>query len=115
MTWPLSFMKMVVFLLKKKLVMSHMRFVAFIAHGYKGYGLEQADLIQEGTIGLMKAVKRFNPHKKVRLSSFAVYWIRAKFMSIFSKTGKLLRLQLQKHKENFSLSLSKQNQIFFSR
>ena len=45
----------------KKLVMSHMRFVSFIAHGYKGYGLEQADLIQEGTIGLMKAVKRYNP------------------------------------------------------
>ena len=44
-----------------------MRFVAFIAHGYKGYGLEQADLIQEGTIGLMKAVKRFNPHKKSKI------------------------------------------------
>ena len=53
----------------RKLVLSHMRFVAFIAHGYKGYGLEQADLIQEGTIGLMKAVKRFNPHKNVRLAS----------------------------------------------
>ena len=54
----------------QKLVLAHMRFVAFVAHGYKGYGLEQADLIQEGTIGLMKAVKRFNPHKKVRLLLF---------------------------------------------
>ena len=52
----------------QKLVLAHMRFVAFVAHGYKGYGLEQADLIQEVTIVLMKAVKRFNPHKKVRLS-----------------------------------------------
>ena len=51
----------------RKLVLSHMRFVAFIAHGYKGYGLEQADLIQEGTIGLMKAVKRFDPEYGVRL------------------------------------------------
>jgi RNA polymerase sigma-32 factor len=49
----------------RKLVLSHMRFVAFIAHGYKGYGLEQADLIQEGTIGLMKAVKRVNPERGV--------------------------------------------------
>ena len=73
----------------KKLVLAHMRFVAFIAHGYKGYGLEQADLIQEGTIGLMKAVKRFNPHKKVRLSSFAVYWIRAEIHEYIFKNWKI--------------------------
>jgi len=80
----------------KKLVLAHMRFVAFIAHGYKGYGLEQADLIQEGTIGLMKAVKRFNPHKKVRLSSFAVYWIRAEIHEYIFKNWKIVKVATTK-------------------
>ena len=80
----------------KKLVLAHMRFVAFIAHGYKGYGLEQADLIQEGTIGLMKAVKRFNPHKKVRLSSFAVYWIRAEIHEYIFKNWKIVKIATTK-------------------
>ena len=80
----------------KKLVLAHMRFVAFIAHGYKGYGLEQADLIQEGTIGPMKAVKRFNPHKKVRLSSFAVYWIRAEIHEYIFKNWKIVKVATTK-------------------
>jgi len=80
----------------KKLVLAHMRFVAFIAHGYKGYGLEQADLIQEGTIGLMKAVKRFNPHKKVRLSSFAVYWNRAEIHEYIFKNWKIVKVATTK-------------------
>jgi RNA polymerase sigma-32 factor len=80
----------------KKLVLAHMRFVAFIAHGYKGYGLEQADLIQEGTIGLMKAVKRFNPYKKVRLSSFAVYWIRAEIHEYIFKNWKIVKIATTK-------------------
>ena len=80
----------------KKLVLAHMRFVAFIAHGYKGYGLEQADLIQEGTIGLMKAVKRFNPYKKVRLSSFAVYWIRAEIHEYIFKNWKIVKVATTK-------------------
>ncbi len=80
----------------KKLVLAHMRFVAFIAHGYKGYGLEQEDLIQEGTIGLMKAVKRFNPHKKVRLSSFAVYWIRAEIHEYIFKNWKIVKVATTK-------------------
>jgi RNA polymerase sigma-32 factor len=80
----------------KKLVLAHMRFVAFIAHGYKGYGLEHADLIQEGTIGLMKAVKRFNPHKKVRLSSFAVYWIRAEIHEYIFKNWKIVKVATTK-------------------
>lgn len=80
----------------RKLVLSHMRFVAFIAHGYKGYGLEQADLIQEGTIGLMKAVKRFNPHKKVRLASFAVYWIRAEIHEFVFKNWKIVKVATTK-------------------
>ena len=80
----------------KKLVLAHMRFVAFIAHGYKGYGLEHTDLIQEGTIGLMKAVKRFNPHKKVRLSSFAVYWIRAEIHEYIFKNWKIVKVATTK-------------------
>ena len=61
----------------KQLIVSHLRFVAHIAKSYAGYGLPQADLIQEGNIGLMKAVKRFNPEVGVRLVSFAVHWIKA--------------------------------------
>ena len=80
----------------RKLVLAHMRFVAFIAHGYKGYGLEQADLIQEGTIGLMKAVKRFDPYKKVRLSSFAVYWIRAEIHEYVFKNWKIVKIATTK-------------------
>ena len=95
----------------KKLVMSHMRFVAFIAHGYKGYGLEQADLIQEGTIGLMKAVKRFNPHKKVRLSSFAVYWIRAEIHEYIFKNWKIVKVATTKPQRKlfFKLKQAKSN------
>ena len=80
----------------RKLVLAHMRFVAFIAHSYKGYGLEQADLIQEGTIGLMKAVKRFDPYKKVRLSSFAVYWIRAEIHEYIFKNWKIVKIATTK-------------------
>src|SRR3569623_1953154 len=61
----------------KKLVMSHLRCVVHVARGYSGYGLQLGDLIQEGNIGLMKAVKRFDPDPGVRLVSFAVHWIRA--------------------------------------
>jgi len=95
----------------KKLVMSHMRFVAFIAHGYKGYGLEQADLIQEGTIGLMKAVKRFNPHKKVRLSSFAVYCIRAEIHEYIFKNWKIVKVATTKAQRKlfFKLKQAKSN------
>lgn len=95
----------------KKLVMSHMRFVAFIAHGYKGYGLEQADLIQEGTIGLMKAVKRFNPHKKVKLSSFAVYWIRAEIHEYIFKNWKIVKVATTKAQRKlfFKLKQAKSN------
>ena len=61
----------------KLLVFSHLRFVVKVARGYSGYGLQLADLIQEGNIGLMKAVKRFNPNHGVRLVSFAVHWIKS--------------------------------------
>src|SRR3979490_1040370 len=61
----------------RQLIVSHLRVVVSVARGYMGYGLPQADLIQEGNIGLMKAVKRFDPERGVRLVSFAVHWIRA--------------------------------------
>ena len=91
----------------RKLVLSHMRFVAFIAHGYRGYGLEQADLIQEGTIGLMKAVKRFNPHKKVRLASFAVYWIRAEIHEFVFKNWKIVKVATTKAQRKLFFKLKK--------
>ena len=89
----------------RQLVLSHMRFVAFIAHGYKGYGLEQDDLIQEGTIGLMKAVKRFNPHKNVRLASFAVYWIRAEIHEFVFKNWKIVKVATTKAQRKLFFNL----------
>jgi RNA polymerase sigma-32 factor len=91
----------------QRLVLAHMRFVAFIAHSYKGYGLENADLIQEGTIGLMKAVKRFNPHKKVRLSSFAVYWIRAEIHEYIFKNWKIVKVATTKAQRKLFFKLRK--------
>jgi DNA-directed RNA polymerase sigma subunit (sigma70/sigma32) len=66
----------------KMLVMSHLRFVVHIARSYAGYGLPQGDLIQEGNLGLMKAVKRFDPNMGVRLVSFAVHWIKAELSGL---------------------------------
>ncbi len=80
----------------KKLILSHLRFVAFIANGYKGYGLDKADLIQEGIVGLMKAIKKFNPYKKIRLSSFAVYWIRAEIHEFILKNWKIVKIATTK-------------------
>ena len=90
-----------------------MRFVAFIAHGYKGYGLEQADLIQEGTIGLMKAVKRFNPYKKVRLSSFAVYWIRAEIHEYIFKNWKIVKVATTKAQRKLFFKLKQAKSHIF--
>jgi RNA polymerase sigma-32 factor len=89
----------------RKLVLSHMRFVAFIAHGYSGYGLEHDDLIQEGTIGLMKAVKKFNPHRKVRLASFAVYWIRAEIHEFVFKNWKIVKVATTKSQRKLFFKL----------
>ena len=97
----------------RKLVLAHMRFVAFIAHSYKGYGLEQADLIQEGTIGLMKAVKRFNPYKKVRLSSFAVYWIRAEIHEYIFKNWKIVKVATTKAQRKLFFKLKKAKSHIF--
>ena len=76
----------------KRLVLSHLRFVVHVARGYNGYGLAIGDLIQEGNIGLMKAVKRFDPTVGVRLVSFAVHWIRAEMHEYILKNLSLIHI-----------------------
>jgi len=73
------------------LVVSHLRLVASIARGYLGYGLPQSDLIQEGNIGLMKAVKRFDPDRGVRLVSFAMHWIKAEMNEYIVRNWRLVK------------------------
>ena len=73
----------------RQLVMAHLRFVVYVAKGYSGYGLSEADLIQEGNVGLMKAVRRFNPEFGVRLVSFAVHWIKAEIHEFILKNWRL--------------------------
>jgi len=80
----------------RKLVMSQLRFVVHIARGYSGYGLPLADLIQEGNVGLMKAVRRFDPDVGVRLVSFAVHWIRAEIHEFVIKNWKLVKVATTK-------------------
>jgi RNA polymerase sigma-32 factor len=98
----------------RKLVLSHTRFVAFIVHGYKGYGLEQSDLIQEGIIGLMKAIKRFNPYKKVRLASFAVYWIRAEIHEFIFKNWKIVKIATTKAQRKLFFKLKEAKSHIYS-
>lgn len=86
------------------LIMAHLRFVIKVARGFSGYGLPITDLIQEGNIGLMKAVRRFDPEVGVRLVSFAVHWIKAEMHEYILKTGALLKLQRPNHKENSFLT-----------
>src|SRR5215210_3214343 len=80
----------------RDLVVSHLRVVVSIARGYMGYGLQQADLIQEGNIGLMKAVKRFDPERGVRLVSFAVHWIRAEMHEFILKNWRIVKVATTK-------------------
>jgi RNA polymerase sigma-32 factor len=80
----------------RKLIMSHLRFVAHIARGYSGYGLPHADLIQEGNIGLMKAVRRFDPTMNVRLVSFAVHWIRAEIHEFILRNWRIVKVATTK-------------------
>jgi len=82
----------------RRMVMSHLRFVVHIAKSYAGYGLNQGDLIQEGNVGLMKAVKRFNPEKGVRLVSFAVHWIKVKVATTKAQRKLFFNLRGQKKK-----------------
>ncbi|MBQ0742146.1 MAG: sigma-70 family RNA polymerase sigma factor, partial [Pseudomonas sp.] len=76
----------------RQLVMSHLRFVVHIARSYSGYGLNQSDLVQEGNVGLMKAVKRFNPEMGVRLVSFAVHWIRAEIHEFILRNWRIVKV-----------------------
>lgn len=80
----------------RKLVMAHLRFVVSIARGYEGYGLPLADLIQEGTVGLMKAVKRFDVTQGVRLAAFAVHWIKAEIHEFVVKNWRLVKVATTK-------------------
>ena len=89
----------------RQLIMSHLRFVVKIARGYTGYGLQQADLIQEGNIGLMKAVKRFNPDVGVRLVSFAVHWIRAEIHEFILKNWRVVKIATTKAQRKLFFNL----------
>jgi RNA polymerase sigma-32 factor len=91
----------------KKLVMSHLRFVVHVARGYNGYGLQLADLIQEGNIGLMKAVKRFDPDQGVRLVSFAVHWIRAEMHEFILKNWRIVKVATTKAQRKLFFNLRK--------
>jgi RNA polymerase sigma-32 factor len=87
------------------LVMSHLRFVMHIAHSYRGYGLPQSDLIQEGNIGLMKAVKRFDPGVGVRLVSFAVHWIRAEIHEYILRNWRIVKVATTKSQRKLFFNL----------
>ncbi|TAN08211.1 MAG: RNA polymerase sigma factor RpoH [Rhodanobacteraceae bacterium] len=91
----------------RKLVMSHLRFVVHVARGYSGYGLQMADLIQEGNIGLMKAVKRFDPDHGVRLVSFAVHWIRAEMHEFILKNWRIVKVATTKAQRKLFFNLRK--------
>lgn len=98
------------------LVLSHLRFVIRVAKGYSGYGLALPDLIQEGTVGLMKAVKRFDPNKGVRLVSFAVHWIKAEIHEFVLRNWRIVKVATTKAQRKlfFNLRSSKKRLGWFS-
>ena len=89
----------------RRLVMSHLRLVIAVARGYLGYGLPHADLIQEGNIGLMKAVKRFDPERGVRLVSFAIHWIKAEIHEYILKNWRLVKIATTKAQRKLFFNL----------
>lgn len=89
----------------RKLVMAHLRFVVHIARSYNGYGLPLGDLIQEGNVGLMKAVKRFDPDKGVRLVSFAVHWIKAEIHEFILKNWRIVKIATTKAQRKLFFNL----------
>jgi RNA polymerase sigma-32 factor len=91
----------------RELVMSHLRFVVRIARGYNGYGLALGDLVQEGNIGLMKAVKRFDPDHGVRLVSFAVHWIRAEMHEFILRNWRIVKVATTKAQRKLFFNLRK--------
>lgn len=92
----------------RQLVLSHLRFVIHIARSYSGYGLAQADLIQEGNVGLMKAVKRFNPEYGVRLVSFAVHWIKAEIHEFILRNWRIVKVATTKAQRKLFFNLRSQ-------
>ncbi|GKX55563.1 RNA polymerase sigma factor RpoH [Leminorella grimontii] len=94
----------------KKLILSHLRFVVHVARNYSGYGLPQADLIQEGNIGLMKAVRRFNPEVGVRLVSFAVHWIKAEIHEYVLRNWRIVKIATTKAQRKLFFNLRKSKQ-----
>jgi RNA polymerase sigma-32 factor len=100
----------------RQLVLSHLRFVVHIARGYVGYGLPLGDLIQEGNVGLMKAVKRFDPSLNVRLVSFAVHWIRAEIHEYVLRNWRLVKIATTKAQRKlfFNLRRLKKNLAWLS-
>ncbi len=98
----------------RDLVVSHLRVVVSIARGYMGYGLQQADLIQEGNIGLMKAVKRFDPDRGVRLVSFAVHWIRAEIHEFILKNWRIVKVATTKAQRKLFFNLRSMKQSLSS-
>ncbi len=91
----------------QELILSHLRFVIHVARGYSGYGLPLGDLIQEGNIGLMKAVKRFDPNVGVRLVSFAVHWIRAEMHEFIIKNWRIVKVATTKAQRKLFFNLRK--------
>src|SRR6186713_2893556 len=91
----------------RHLVMSHLRFVLHIARGYSGYGLPMGDLVQEGNVGLMKAVKRFDPDQGVRLVSFAVHWIRAEIHDYVLRNWRMVKIATTKAQRKLFFNLRK--------
>jgi len=91
----------------KRLVLSHLRFVVHVARGYQGYGLPLGDLVQEGNIGLMKAVKRFDPTLGVRLVSFAVHWIRAEMHEFILRNWRIVKVATTKAQRKLFFNLRK--------
>ena len=91
----------------KTLVMSHLRFVVHVARGYQGYGLGMGDLVQEGNIGLMKAVKRFDPDQGVRLVSFAVHWVRAEMHEFILRNWRIVKVATTKAQRKLFFNLRK--------
>ena len=91
----------------QELILSHLRFVIHVARGYSGYGLQIGDLIQEGNIGLMKAVKRFDPTVGVRLVSFAVHWIRAEMHEFIIKNWRIVKVATTKAQRKLFFTLRK--------
>ncbi|MGH8756441.1 MAG: RNA polymerase factor sigma-32, partial [Burkholderiales bacterium] len=89
----------------RQLVLSHLRVVVAIARGYMGYGLPQADLIQEGNIGLMKAVRRYDPERGVRLVSFAVHWIRAEIHEFVLRNWRIVKIATTKAQRKLFFNL----------